>query len=238
MKSAKMLALASLLASSPVSMSACDRDAPIASEDVGDARLELVVQGGATLNAVAFTVVGPPSFGTRSGSFDVSRSSTISGSLTLPAGGPYTVTLGSTSSDGATTCNGISSFSVVARTTTPVTVNLLCHENTRLGSVLLSGALNVCPVIDGLSATPAEIIVGSPLALAAFAHDSDAAPAALTYAWSSPSGTFSDTAMANPTFTCSSAGAVLVTLVVSDGDTTAGCSDTKSVSVICSPSSN
>ena len=38
--------------------------------------------------------------------------------------------------------------------TVPVTVPLTCHEAPRTGSVLVNGTLNVCPQIDGISASP------------------------------------------------------------------------------------
>ena len=42
------------------------------------------------------------------------------------------------------------------------------------GSVLVTGSINICPVIDGISATPAEVQVSSSLTLGAIAHDADA----------------------------------------------------------------
>jgi hypothetical protein len=39
----------------------------------------------------------------------------------------------------------------------------------------------------------------------------------------------------NPTFTCSSAGTATITLTVSDGDPTAGCPDTQTLTVTCTP---
>ena len=48
---------------------------------------------------------------------------------------------------------------------------------------MISGTLNVCPTIDGIAANPAEVNVGGSIALSVAAHDSDAGPAALGYAW-------------------------------------------------------
>ncbi len=44
---------------------------------------------------------------------------------------------------------------------------MTCHEAPRTGSVLVSGTLNICPTIDGISANPAEVQVGGTIALSA-----------------------------------------------------------------------
>jgi hypothetical protein len=240
-ESVKMLSfvfLSLLLGGASINLAACGREKGsdvVDSQDLGEASFALVVQGGIVLGSVTYTVSGPSAF-SRMGSFDVSHSAGISGLISaIPAGGPYTVTLGSTSADGTSTCGGTGTFSVMAHQTTAVTVHLTCHEPTKLGSVLLTGDVNVCARIDGISATPDEVTVGSALALVATAHDSDAAPAPLTYAWSAPSGTFSSATAPSPTFTCTVPGPVTLSVTVSDGDLTVGCADTQTVQIICSP---
>lgn len=199
----------------------------------GSVGLALTIGSGTVLNSVSYTVTGPNGF-TKSDSINVANSTTISATISgLPAGTGYTVTLTGTSTDGSTSCSGTGSFSVVAHQTGMVSVNLDCHEAPRTGSVSVNGVVNVCPVIDGIGANPGEALVGTTVALTAMAHDSDAGPAPLAYAWSTTSGTLSSTSAQNPTFTCTAPGAAKITLAVSDGDTAAGCADTSSVTINC-----
>lgn len=221
--------LATLCASGASALTGCGREG--ADADIGRANLAVVLQGGIVINTVSYSVTGAGL--SKMGSLDVSHSSTISGLIPLPAGGPYSIAMQGASTDGKTTCSGSASFSVVAHQTTPVGVPFQCHEAARTGTILVNGQINVCPQIDGVSATPGEVVVGSSVALAAVAHDTDAAPSAVTYAWSAPSGTFSSATAPNPTFTCTAPGAVSVTLTVSDGDASAGCPDTQTVTVKC-----
>ena len=116
----------------------------------------------------------------------------------------------------------------------PVTVPLTCKETSRTGSVMVSGALNFCPTIDGLGASPAEVIVGGSVALSALAHDSDAGPSALSFAWTASSGTLSSASAQNPTFTCTTPGTATISLALSDGDPLATCADALTTQVTCS----
>src|SRR5262249_59008115 len=135
---------------------------------------------------------------------DVSHSAMVSFVVgAVPAGTGYTVALSGTTNDGATSCAGTSAaFDVAAGATTAASVHLTCHERPRTGSVLVTGVLNVCPVIDGLGASPAEVTVGSALTLSAAAHDSDAAPAALAYSWTASAGALGNAAAPSTSFTC------------------------------------
>jgi Calcineurin-like phosphoesterase len=201
--------------------------------DVGAAGLAVSLPGGAVLNTVSYTVTGPAGF-IRTGTIDVSHSSKISVLLSLPAGGPYTIALTGNSSDGSINCMGTSSgFSVTAHQTTSVTVSLDCHEAPRTGSASINGTLNICPQLDGVSASPDEIVVGGSVSLSASAHDTDAAPAALSYAWSASAGTLSSATAQSPSFTCTTVGTATITVTASDGDTTPGCADTQTVTVTC-----
>jgi Lamin Tail Domain len=202
---------------------------PRGADGVGGVGLALQVAPGISLGAVSYSITGPGGFA-RSGAFDTSHSTTPSATIGgLPAGDGFSVALSATASDGATQCAGSAPFSVVAHATTGVTVHLLCHEPSKAGSVLVNGSLNVCPVVDGVSATPDEVLVGSSIALAGAAHDADGAPAPLTYHWTASAGTLSDASAASPTFTCTTGGAATITLAVSDGD----CGDSQSVTVTC-----
>jgi len=208
----------------------------VVTEDAGGALgLSLLVAPGTTLDAVNYVITGPGGFA-RSGNIDVSHSSTIAATLGgIPGGSGYSIALSATATDALTTCAGSASFDVVAGQTVTVTVSLDCHVPPGAGSATVNGVINTCPVIDGLNAVPAEVVIGNAVSLSASAHDSDAAPAALTYQWSATSGTFNDVASANPKFTCGQTGVATLTLKVSDGDPSASCADTMNVVVTCSP---
>ena len=150
----------------------------------------------------------------------------------IPAGTGYSITLSGTSVDGATSCTGSASFDVSAHATTLVTVAISCRQAPKTGSVLVQGILNVCPVIDTLSANPSSVYLGSTIALSSSTPDTDAGPSALGLTWSASSGLLSNPNSDHPTFTCTAPGAATITLTANDGDTS--CSDTQSVVVECS----
>ena len=172
--------------------SGCSTDIGSASKsDVGSIGLALQLASGATLNSVSYTITGPSSF-SRTGTIDTSHSTTVSAVIGgLPAGSGFSIALDGTTADGGTHCAGAATFDVAARATTAVSVHLTCHEPPHTGSVLVNGTINVCPTVDGISASPAEVFVGSSLALAAAAHDSDGGPAAIAYHWTTTGGTLS-----------------------------------------------
>ena len=202
---------------------------------LGSVNLALVT-GGVTLASVSYTITGPNAFA-KTGAINVAASTTLSTVIGgLPVGKGFTIALSATSTDGATACGGSGSFDVTAGTVASVTVALDCHQSARTGSVLVNGVINVCPVADGLSANPSDVVVGFPVALSAAAHDADSGPAALSYSWSAPSGSFSNATSATPTFTCSTPGPVILTATVSDGDAASGCPAAMTAVVTCEAS--
>jgi hypothetical protein len=204
-----------------------------ATGEIGSVSVALTGAGGLTINTVGYAITGPASF-SKNGSIDVSVSSTISSTIGgIPAATGYSIALTATTTDNAETCSGSASFDVTARQTTAVTVTVRCHEAPHNGSAQVNGVLNVCPQIDGVSAVPNEVFVGSSIALVGAAHDVDAGPSPLSYAWTTTSGAITDAAASSTRFTCTAAGTATLTLVVSDGD--AGCTDTSSVAVTCTP---
>jgi hypothetical protein len=195
-----------------------------------------LLEGGVTLTSVSYTITGPNGFAT-SGTINIASSSTLSTIIGgLPAGNGFTITLSATGTDGATTCGGSATFNVTAGAVAKVTVALDCHQPAKTGSVAVNGTLNVCPVADGLSANPADVAVGFPVALEIAAYDPDNGPAPLSYSWTAASGSFSSATSAAPTFVCTMPGPVTLTATVSDGDSTAGCPATLSVVITCEPS--
>jgi hypothetical protein len=206
-----------------------------ADADLGSARMTLQLGAGETLDSVAYTITGPGGYA-KTGTADVSHSTTVSFVVgAIPAGTGYSISVTGTSVAGDISCAGSASFDVMAHATTAVALHLACHQATRLGSVSVNGSINVCPVLDGITALPGEAIVGFPIALSAAAHDSDAGPSPLSYHWTVSSGTLDDPGLASPTFTCLFPGPVTITAAVSDGDPAASCADSASVQVTCSP---
>ncbi|HTQ06649.1 MAG TPA: hypothetical protein VMI54_22490 [Polyangiaceae bacterium] len=201
--------------------------------DTGTINVALSAAPGVTLDAVGYVITGPSSF-SKSGSLDVSHAGTISATLGgLPAGNGFSITLTASSTDGVTSCSGSAAFNVTAQTTTPVSVHLVCHGAATTGSVLVNGSVNVCPQIDGLGATPTEVLVGGSVALTSTVHDADGAPSPLAYSWSASSGTVVNPTAANTRFICTAPGAATVTLGASDGDSAPGCAASASITVNC-----
>ncbi|HVR64537.1 MAG TPA: metallophosphoesterase [Polyangia bacterium] len=201
--------------------------------NVGSIKAALDLGPGLSIATVTYTIVGPGGF-SRTGAIDVSHSTTLSALISgIPAGIGYTITLSATTANGGATCAGAATFNVTAHATNTVMIHLTCSEPSRLGSVMINGTINICPVADGLGANPAEAFVGTGIRLSGTAHDSDAGPAALTYSWSATAGVFDDRAAQNPLFTCSTPGMVTITMTVSDGDPAETCPDSLSVTVGC-----
>jgi hypothetical protein len=208
--------------------------APGSQESVGSVGLNLQLASGATINSASYTITGPNAF-TKTGTINLTSATKLSATIGgLPAGTGYTITLSATSTDGSTSCGGSAGFNVVAHQTAVATVPVACKEAARTGSVLVNGTLNICPTIDGINTNPAEVQVGGTIAISASAHDSDAGPSPLTYAWTASSGTLSSASASNPTFTCTAPGTATLGLTVSDGDPAATCADTLTAQVNCS----
>ena len=193
--------------------------------------MALQLAPGLTFNTASYSLTGPAAF-TRMGSVDLSHSAAVSFTVGgLPAGSGYAVTVSGTLSDGTTTCSGSSAaFAIMARATTTVSIHLQCREQPRTGSARINGTINICPVIDAMSVSPAEIEVGNAVTLAGAAHDTDGVPSPLSYTWTATTGTIAAPTAANTTFVCTTPGTVTVTLAVSDGD----CGEALTQTVVCS----
>jgi hypothetical protein len=207
-----------------------------ADADFGSVTANLELAPGVTVNSFSYAITGPGGF-SKNGVIDVSHSAALSTLISpIPAGLGFVITVTGATMDGSTTCVGSATFDVLAGKVSAVSLYALCHEASHTGSVLVSGALNICPVVDGISANPADVAVGFPLALAVVAHDTDGAPSPLAYHWTAPSGSFSDATSATPTFVCNAPGPVTLTVTVSDGDPNPSCAAASSAVVTCEPS--
>lgn len=224
----RSLTLASTLAASLV---ACETTSTDPAAQAGAVHMALDVAGGTTLNVVTYTIDGPGSF-MKMGMIDVSASATISAQIApLPPGTGYSIVLSAMSQDGIAMCMGTAPFDIAAHQTTSVLVHMLCRQPSKNGSVAFSAPVNICPLIDNVTASPSEVLVGGTIALTTQAHDTDNSPSPLAYQWTATSGTLSDVAAPGPTFTCTSPGPVTLTLTLTDGDPS--CVDTQSIAVQC-----
>jgi arylsulfatase B len=188
-------------------------------EQVGSLGVALEVAPGVTLNSVTYTITGNGF--SKTGSIDTSGSPTISGTIGgIPAGNGYTITLTAASVEDGTTFTGSATFNVTARDTTAVTIHLRGSGSSGNGSVSVNGTLNIGPVIDELTVTPATVFVGSSISLTAVGRDPDAAPSPLSYYWSTTGGAIDDPLGSNATLTSANPGTFTVRLTVSDGELT------------------
>ena len=81
-------------------------------------------------------------------------------------GDGYTLTLSSTASNGKHAVRGhVGTLRDHGPRDDSVNVHLLCQEAPAKGSVMVNGTVNICPAIDGLSASPGEVLVGGTIAL-------------------------------------------------------------------------
>ncbi len=212
----------------------CAERTPSTANNTGTGSVGIaLVQGGVTINTVSYMISGPNSF-SKSGTIDVSNSSTLSTIIGgLPAGNGFTIMLSATGADGQTNCGGSATFNVTAGAITQVSVTLDCHQPAKTGSISVNGTVNICPNLDALSASPASVNVGSTLSVSAAADDPDHGPSALSYSWTASNGTLTGANTATPTFECSQVGTATLSVTVSDGDPLASCAAQGSVQVTC-----
>ncbi len=211
--------LLALGASAPLDGCSSEHSGSSDVENTGSLGLSLQVGPGVTLNAVTYAITGNGI--SKSGTIDVSGTSTISGTIGgIPAGTGYTLTLTAKSTDGATTFTGSATFDVTAGKTTAVTIHLKGTATTGNGSVTVNGTLNVAPVIDELTVTPLTVSVGSIITLTGVAKDADSGPSPLSYYWSTTGGVIDNPIGPNAKLSSTAPGTFAVKLTVSDGEIT------------------
>jgi hypothetical protein len=200
----------------------------------------LQTTGGATLNSITWYLIAPD--GTvRSQVITPVPNDNITVSLTnLAVGTSYQLILSGVTTDGGVVgCSGSTTFTATSASQNVGPVMILCSDtkgkNKPDSGVLVQGKVNICPVIDGVSANPSSAAVGATMALGVLAHDPDSGPAVLSYSWSaSGGGSLAGGTTSTPTFTCSQAGTVTLHAAVSDGD--AGCGVNLPFTVTCTGS--
>lgn len=226
-----------LLSTQALWLSACGGENPVPKDNgsatTGSVGLALNVAGGVELTTVSYDISGNGFH--KSGTLDVSRSSTISAVIGgIPAGNGYVITLSAAdANDASTLCSGSAVFGITARQTSVANVRLDCRLPNDNGSVAVNGTENVCPRIDGISVSPAEVAVGGSIALSSSVTDADGTPAPASFSWHATGGTVAQATAADATFTCTGPGSFTVTLDVTD----TACGDSASATVTCTSGS-
>ncbi len=203
----------------------------------GTVGLQLQLPGGLTLNAVNYSITASGGTVVKSGTINLTNSSSIAAVIGGIPVGSYTVTLTGVTTDGAYTCSGAGTVSVTANATSAVTIHMNCSTEAGTGSIAINADVTACSVITSLGANPAQAEIGSRMTLSASSNLS-ADGGALTYAWTvSPAATAtvaSPTAL-DTTLLCNSNGEVTVTLTVAQSGSQA-CTASQSITVLCGAS--
>jgi hypothetical protein len=232
-RTASVLGLAGML-----SFSACSSDSRgddqtnAADRQAGGISLGLTLPDGSEVGNVTY-VIKQNGTEVRTGSIAIGANGVASTEITgLAPGAGYSVTLTAARSApaGAPDCVGSADFTVVSATTTAVNVTLQCDDTSSDGNITINGTFNICPKITSTTATPTTVAVGGTVSVTAAARDKDGD--ALTYAWTSTGGTFAPANAGTSTFTCSTAGAQVLTISVTDG-TARGCTKTQNINITC-----
>jgi hypothetical protein len=205
--------------------------APTPEDGTGTVGLQYTLPGGEHISTISYSLTDGTPAHTYTGTVNVAGSSSISFVVGgVAAGSGYNITVTATSDDGTVTCSGSAGpFSVTARATTTVNVNLICQTgNNDAGSVLVNAPTSNCPVWNTVVANPSKALLGQTVTLTASANAPD--PGNVTFTWTTTGAATitSNTATLNAAdsgkndtaiFTCPTAAGETdtVTLVVSDG---------------------
>ena len=189
------------------------------------ASIAFQISPGVTITTASYWIIAPDGKVT-TGNVAVGATLTVPVSvlpLHLPTATGYQLIVSGLASDAITGCSGSTTFNIPTATSTGiVSVPLVCAGPPAPGQALVTATVNICPVIDGVSASPSSVAVGSSMALQVAAHDPDSGPAVLMYAWAAPGGTLTGGASATATFTCTQPGTFNISVAASDGDATCG----------------
>lgn len=203
-----------------------------ASPSSGAVGFGLELAPGVVVTQAVYTISGPSGFFS-AGNVAVGDSPDLVVSVgSLPLGEGYELGLTAPASDGLTVCDGKAVFDVTDANPKSVNVHLTCAVPS--GELSLTSTFNICPMIDSLGASPADVRLGGTIAVTSSAHDSDFGPSSLSYKWTINGASLPPRTQPNLNFACTQAGVFNVTLTVSDGDITPGCADTLSVVARCS----
>lgn len=221
-----VLILCCLAASVAAGALGCSNDAV-----TNTVRFELNFGGGVTLTSVDYVLTRPNSDFRRTGSLPVGDQPIVTATFqNLPPGQGYNMQVQGTASDSVNSCRGQVTFNVTPAMTTVLQIPLTCT-----GQIAITGTFNSCPVIDSLSAIPAEAAVGGSIDLTVEAHDDDGGPNPLSASWRATGGALSNKSTTGAIFTCTAPGTFTVGVGISDGDLTNQCPGPSTVTLLCTP---
>jgi PKD domain len=194
------------------------------------ASIALQVSPGVTLSTANYWVIAPNGNVT-TGTVAVGNSATVRVIISgLPTATGYQLLVSGLASDQMTGCSGSTTFNSPAPST-GVAVTLMCAGP---GEALVTAKVDICPVIDGVSASPSSIAVGNAISLQVTAHDADSAPLPLSYSWSANGVSLTSSPAASATFTCTQPGTFQISVAASDGEAT--CVVSQTFTVTCTES--
>jgi hypothetical protein len=182
------------------------------------AAIALQVAPGVTLTVANYWIIAPDGTVT-TGTVAVGNSSTVRVITLPPKATGYQLIVSGLASDQITGCSGSTTFNSPTPTT-GVPVTLTCAGPPAPGQVLVTATVDICPIIDGVAASPSSIAVGNSMALQVIAHDPDSGPLALSYSWSANGVSLTSSPAASATFACTEPGTFNISVAASDGEPT------------------
>jgi hypothetical protein len=227
----KCVGLATLL---PALLAAGCHDMPATASGpigpTGHVDIALLLPGGVTVSSVSWKVFSSTSAVLASGAINTTNpNATPTVSIGLPPGTGDTVSMTTTTSNGAA-CSGTSApFNVVTNQTIHAPVTITCGTvavDGGIGTVVVTGTIvpgDNCPALTSWSISPQQTAAnGGTIDVSATASDPDVGDT-LTYNWSATAGTFASNTMSSTTYTCGAAGTETLSLAVSDNHTPTPC---------------
>ena len=201
---------------------------------VGGAEFALRFPDDSQIDTVSYAITHTNGYRS-TGDFSVIASSMVTFQVGhIPEESDYSVSLSAMTSDGTACSVGPIEFDIVAGETALLRLTMRCGggtERTSNGNVRIDVEVTsgTCPEVDGLTALPRSVNVGSSVQLQAFATKSGA-----TFSWSvapTSGGSFEQSSSASTRFTCEREGTHIVTISVADAGGCAPSSD--EVPIIC-----
>jgi hypothetical protein len=126
------------------------------------------------------------------------------------APGEYMLALRATSNDGARSCRGTASFTVMIGQTTYVNALIVCSADRRTGAVAINAQFDDCTgYIQGVTAEPVIAQIGQSIALAV-----SVAPGFGTFQWTATQGSFDYPSAPEAQYTCTEVGTHAITITV------------------------
>ncbi len=203
-----------------------------ASTPTGRVDVALQVSPGVTLTSASYDVLAPDGQIT-TGAVSVGATSDVPVPIgSLPVASGYLLIVSGVASNGSVGCSGQTPFDVTEGGATTIIVHLTCGQSPATGQLLVSGDVNICPVIDGMSAEPASVIVGRDMGISMSFHDSDNGPLQIQTDWTASGPGMVEGDGSRIGLFCEAPGTVTVTVRIFDGD----CWDQMSVDVTCTES--